>query len=79
MYHVLGKKDHVKSRHAMCKRFEDWGEDRYWEEVFNRVRAFLLGKPGADGLVSRKAGGQCHHQIVKLSTFRCFRYRRPIR
>jgi len=51
MYHVMGKKDHVKSRHAMCRRYEDWGEDPYWEEVYARIAGFIASKPGTDGLV----------------------------
>jgi hypothetical protein len=56
MYHVLGKKDNVKSRHAMCKRFDDWGEDHYWDVVFTRINTFLLGKPNYDVLVSYRVG-----------------------
>jgi hypothetical protein len=51
MYHVMGKKDHVKSRHAMCKRYDDWGEDPYWEDVYGRIAGFVAGKPGSEGLV----------------------------
>lgn len=51
MYHVMGKKDHVKSRHAMCKRYHDWGEDPYWEDVYGRIAGFVAGKPGSEGLV----------------------------
>ncbi|KAG7535950.1 hypothetical protein FFLO_03548 [Filobasidium floriforme] len=53
MYHVMGKKDHVKSRHAMCKRYDDWGEDPYWEDVYGRIAGFVAGKPGAEGLMAK--------------------------
>lgn len=60
MYHVMGKKDHVKSRHAMCRRYDDWGEDPYWEEVYARIAGFIASKPGTEGLVSpgfKRRGG----------------------
>jgi hypothetical protein len=56
MYHVMGKKDHVKSRHAMCKRYDDWGEDPYWEDVYGRIAGFVAGRPGSEGLVRLRFG-----------------------